>query len=132
MDNLEFGRAVGFWSEQMTWGSLASFDAVVETWSMMSDKQRSMATDYLRGLPYERFLQTRYWYAIRLKVMSDRKDRCETCKERRTDLQVHHRTYEHHGDEHAHLEDLKLECDRCHKTIHEAAREAATLLKSAQ
>ncbi|WP_416212660.1 HNH endonuclease [Nostoc sp. DedQUE04] len=33
-------------------------------------------------------------------------------------LQVHHLTYENHGKEHEHLEDLITLCDDCHKKQH--------------
>lgn len=131
MEERDFYDAVEYWAGAMTPGSIAGFDGIIQTWKKMDDQQRSNITEYLRSLPYaERYLKTRYWYAIRLKITSDRKSRCETCGEQRSDLQVHHRTYAHRGQEHEYLFDLKAECDRCHSIIHESAKEAATLLKT--
>jgi 5-methylcytosine-specific restriction endonuclease McrA len=132
VEDRDFFDAVEYWAGAMTVGSAGSVDGIVATWRKMTDMQRSQITEYLRGLPYERFLQTRYWYAIRLKVRSDRKDRCEICKEKCLEPQVHHRTYEHRGEEYSRLEDLRLLCDRCHSTVHETAREAAILVESTQ
>lgn len=37
-------------------------------------------------------------------------------------IHVHHRTYEHHGEEHLHLGDLVCLCSVCHKTFHDNGR----------
>ncbi len=78
-----------------------------------------MAATYLRSLPYERFLDTRYWYAVRRQAMSRSGGRCEPCG--RKSEEVHHRTYRNHGVEHLHLDDLVVLCSSCHQLIHEAA-----------
>jgi 5-methylcytosine-specific restriction endonuclease McrA len=33
-------------------------------------------------------------------------------------VNVHHRTYEHHGEEHQYLDDLILLCHPCHSKFH--------------
>lgn len=71
----------------------------------------------LKTLPYERFLQTEYWFIVRAYVISQRGRRCERC-ERTGDLNVHHVQYDHRGEEVFYLEDLRLLCERCHAATH--------------
>ena len=69
-----------------------------------------------RRMPYEQFLQTSYWAAIREHVLLTI-GKCQTCSSREF-LKVHHNTYDHHGSEHTHLEDLVVLCERCHQYFH--------------
>jgi len=120
MEDLEFYRELEWWASPMTAGSVAALGAFVAMVMKLDDRQRGMLTRYLRSdITYDRFLQTRYWYAIRLKVRADRKRICEICSEERPDVEVHHRIYDHRGEEYAFLSDLKLLCGRCHNMIHE-------------
>lgn len=50
------------------------------------------------------------------------KFRCQLCNSP-LDLQAHHRTYEHKGDELNHLNDLICLCKKCHKNFHAVERE---------
>lgn len=79
----------------------------------------SEATDsqYLRSLPYYKFLKTDYWKKVRSIVLERDRFLCQECfgKDR---LEVHHRTYEHHGHEHEHLQDLITLCRNCHGRQH--------------
>ena len=68
--------------------------------------------DRYRDMPYGDFLQSEYWATIRDHLISQI-GKCQLCA-RRESLQVHHNSYENHGREHAHLEDLLVLCDRCH------------------
>jgi hypothetical protein len=120
MEQRAFFDVLEYWAGPMTPGSVAGFDGFVRVVASLDDQQRVMIIQYLRSdITYERFLQTRYWHAIRLKVMSDRKYVCEVCTEKRSDVEVHHRTYDHRGEEFAYLMDLRLLCSRCHKMVHE-------------
>ena len=120
MEERAFFDALEYWASPMTPGSVAGFDGFVGMVSKLDDRQRRMLTGYLRtDITYERFLQTRYWHAIRLKVISDRKRVCEVCSEKRSDVEIHHRTYDHRGEEYAFLTDLRLLCGRCHNMAHE-------------
>jgi hypothetical protein len=120
MEKRDFFDALEYWASPMTPGSVAGFDGFVRTVAKMDDEQRAMMVRYLRSdITYERFLQTRYWHAIRLKVISDRKHLCEVCSEKRPDVEIHHRTYDHRGEEYAYLMDLRLLYGRCHNMAHE-------------
>jgi ribosomal protein S27AE len=70
----------------------------------------------LRAMPYGSFLRTGYWRIITAHVRESRQV-CERCGSG-SSLQVHHRTYEHHFAEHAHLGDLELLCRFCHADEH--------------
>lgn len=69
----------------------------------------------LRRLPYERYLQTRWWFARRNQKLRDVRYRCAVCDARR-DLQVHHLSYERLGAELD--EDLEVLCRGCHLGHH--------------
>jgi len=74
MEQRDFFDELGYWVGLMTPGSVAGFDGLVRTIAKMDEAQRAVMVRYLRSdIDYERFLQTRYWHAIRLKVISDRK-----------------------------------------------------------
>ena len=81
------------------------------------DLRRNNATDYLNSLSYKEFLQSRYWEIVRNYVRYKRGYTCELCASTER-LQVHHKTYEHHGEEHDYLGDLILLCSTCHSRHH--------------
>lgn len=65
---------------------------------------------------YQQFLETAYWADVRSRVLA-RDKHCQYCG-KSNHLQVHHLTYQHHGKEHEHLEDLVTLCQQCHSEIH--------------
>jgi 5-methylcytosine-specific restriction endonuclease McrA len=75
----------------------------------------------LRAMPYTHFLRTEYWATVRRAVLSRQRGRCVVCGTTRR-VQVHHRTYLHHGAEHAHLADLVGLCGDCHTIYHRAGK----------
>lgn len=66
---------------------------------------------------YKKFLKSEYWYNVRTLVFQRDGHKCSRCPETKT-LQVHHLRYDHHGEEHLHLEDLIILCRNCHKKEH--------------
>ncbi len=66
---------------------------------------------------YHKFLQSSYWQDVRFKVLDRDNNTCQYCGAT-TSLQVHHLTYEHHGEEMEYLEDLIALCKDCHKKEH--------------
>ena len=76
----------------------------------------------LKEMPYKDFLQTHYWEIVRNYVVYKRGHRCELCAHE-GNFNVHHKTYEHHGEEHHHLEDLILLCRLCHAKFHDKLAE---------
>jgi hypothetical protein len=71
----------------------------------------------INRMPYERFLQTAYWLAVAAQAKSRAGMHCQTCNGTRM-ISAHHRTYNYHGREHLHLQDLTCLCDQCHKIFH--------------
>ncbi len=79
--------------------------------------------EQLRAMPYEMFLSSPYWQYVRKIVFFNkfhgRDPHCTTCGAKGEVLDIHHLTYEHHGDEHNHLEDLMVVCRPCHESLEE-------------
>ena len=71
---------------------------------------------YNRSLPYKEFLRSEYWRHVRR--FKTRRAGCAFCGTRRKRLDIHHKTYEHRGDELNHLGDLIVLCGDCHKNRH--------------
>lgn len=71
----------------------------------------------LKLLPYKTFLQTAYWFAVSSVAKSRAGMRCQVCNSPKA-IQPHHRTYQTHGYEHLHMEDLVVLCGSCHGLFH--------------
>lgn len=71
---------------------------------------------------YQRYLKSPTWRWVRKMKLREAKYTCAECGARkvRTELEVHHTTYERLGRER--LDDLKVLCWRCHKREHERWR----------
>lgn len=108
------------WSSPMRFGDACDFAAMCRDLDSLSEVDYNGFSEYLKGMGYQEFLSTRYWYAIRLKIRSLQKS-CQCCTAEADVFQIHHRTYEHHGYEHKNLEDLRLLCFRCHSIVSETA-----------
>lgn len=73
-----------------------------------------------RFLKYREFLKTPYWRTVRHAAYRAFGRRCIECG-RGGRVDVHHLTYEHHGDELRHLDDLTVLCRVCHGAAHNLA-----------
>ncbi len=73
-------------------------------------------------MSYYDFLKTPYWNAVSLKVKLNAGFKCQMCGSDEN-LSVHHRTYEHHGNELQHMEDLICVCQDCHQIFHDNKEE---------
>ncbi len=74
------------------------------------------------NMPYKDFLRTLYWDFIRTLKKEQANYKCELCNNN-THLNVHHKSYNNHGDEYHHLEDLIVLCSDCHSKFHEKLAE---------
>lgn len=76
-------------------------------------------TAALRAMPYAEYLKTDHWHFTRQAALSRAHNRCQVCNTPSSEvaLEVHHRTYEHRGQERP--EDLIVLCDGCHSLFHE-------------
>lgn len=75
------------------------------------------AIKYLSSMTYKDFLQTAYWRSISSFVKHNHGNRCATCGSSKF-LTVHHKTYEHRGEEFFYLNDLTCLCYHCHNKFH--------------
>lgn len=69
-----------------------------------------------RALPYDQYLQTEHWQAMRRLALEDAGHRCLLC-DADSGLDVHHRTYDRLGMEQ--LRDLVVLCNACHARHHQ-------------
>lgn len=95
-------------------------DRMSELATLTNHYKEDIATK-IKLMSYHDFLQTPYWKAISVfKKITQKK--CEICGND-FDLYTHHKTYEHHGYEFLHLEDLQVVCGICHTRIHKGDKE---------
>jgi Zn finger protein HypA/HybF involved in hydrogenase expression len=71
----------------------------------------------LKRMDYREFLLTRFWGDVRSRKLKQARFRCQVCNSNGR-LNVHHRSYENHGYEDLHLEDLIVLCEGCHGQFH--------------
>lgn len=68
---------------------------------------------YILNLKYFYFLKTSYWLIISQEVKRRANWKCSCgCRE---SLQTHHRSYDHHGEEHLYMDDFQVLCSKCHQ-----------------
>lgn len=84
---------------------------------LRKDIDWSYLKDYICDMDYYDFLKTPYWKAIAEKVRYKADYKCQICNSSEG-LNVHHRSYENHGDELHHMEDLICICKDCHEKHH--------------
>lgn len=72
-------------------------------------------------MEYKQYLKSKTWKRIREKAMIRAGYKCQLCNQGGK-LNVHHRSYENLGREHA--SDLITLCEKCHTTFHKAAEVA--------
>lgn len=71
----------------------------------------------IKKMPYREFLKTVYWKTIAENQKRYAGKKCALCGSDKF-LNLHHTTYQNHGNEIFHLEDLITVCRDCHKAIH--------------
>ena len=86
---------------------------------MKSYKLKGDLVPYLirKEMSYDQFLSSPYWKVISAYKKLQAGYRCQLCNSSER-LAVHHRTYENHGYEIEHLDDLVVLCERCHSKFH--------------
>lgn len=72
----------------------------------------------IHNMPYKHFLETPYWKGVALFVKRRDGWKCTKCGST-GHLEVHHNTYDHHGNEVFHLDELATLCKECHLKAHE-------------
>jgi DNA-directed RNA polymerase subunit RPC12/RpoP len=70
----------------------------------------------LKNMPYKEYLTTPEWQETRKAQLKRANYRCQVCNSNKDFLNVHHRTYEHRGEET--YKDLIVLCQDCHEIFH--------------
>ena len=91
--------------------------SVVAEYQRVCKATRQSEIKTLKAMPYDTFLTTIYWCAIRNYVLWLHDYMCSECESTKN-LNVHHRTYDHRGEDHNHLDDLVALCKDCHAKEH--------------
>jgi hypothetical protein len=72
----------------------------------------------IKEMPYREFLESNYWKTVKNYKLQISNWTCDLCNAK-PQLNVHHKTYDNHGEEHLHLEDLIVLCKPCHAKFHD-------------
>ena len=83
---------------------------------------------FLADMPYNQFLRSIYWQVIRKYLLHFRGRECAECG-RGGMIHIHHESYDNHGNEHAHLEDLTILCASCHELLRHTNEHILELLR---
>ncbi len=81
-------------------------------------------SDHIKSMDYQDFLKTPYWKAIAAHTKYKAGYRCQLCNSA-DNLATHHRNYDIHGREHAHMQELIVLCNDCHSKFHDIEEETA-------
>lgn len=84
---------------------------------VLNKKYSKSKTKAKRKKVYSEFLQSNYWKNVRQNILIRDNNSCVKCN-KKTKLEVHHKTYKNHGKEHLHLDDLITLCRTCHELEH--------------
>lgn len=98
-------------------GQISSFYRVAATYAPKRKTKADKKAKRRKQMPYEKYLQTPYWAAVRSAAIERSGGVCHACGAGHH-LEVHHKTYEHRGDEMRHLNDLAVYCHACHGRLH--------------
>lgn len=94
-----------------------------DVWQVIHDSNPEDLRRRLTRMRYSDFLRTPYWRCVAEKARSRDGGRCRVCDSDEK-LNVHHRKYDHRGQEHLFLGDLTTLCQKCHKQHHGVADKA--------
>lgn len=72
----------------------------------------------LKEMEYKKYLTTDYWKMVSEQAKHNANYKCQLCGKTNCQLNVHHNTYEHKGEEFLHMEDLICLCKECHESFH--------------
>lgn len=104
---------------------MSKLDAQFWIWAQAQDSNDFLAfvvkayRKWLTVMPYEDYLKTPEWQAIRNVTIERANYRCQVCNAAGP-LDVHHRTYERRGQEQP--GDVIALCRQCHELFHASGR----------
>ena len=83
----------------------------------------NVVSRYIKSMIYKDFIKTIYWKCIAYEKKRISGFSCQTCNSKES-LNVHHKTYNHHGEEHNYINnDLICLCSKCHSLFHNKSEE---------
>lgn len=88
-----------------------------ENFNLAKIDQLLITPEYLRRMPYKKYLLTEHWQKIRELALERAQSRCQLCSSQKF-LEVHHNSYKNRGNEQDHMEDVAVLCSRCHGNFH--------------
>lgn len=97
----------------------SAFTPMCRVFMNASTEQEGEFMAAARAMQYENFLHTVYWKIVCGWKISQ-PPYCRRCRARYA-LNVHHKNYEIHGEEHRHLDKLEVLCRDCHAAGHNVA-----------
>lgn len=90
---------------------------VDDVWPVIQASDHQALKRKLVAMPYGEYLKTPYWRAVAARARVRDNCRCRMCNSAERP-EVHHRTYDVRGIEHAHMDDLITLCHACHSKHH--------------
>lgn len=72
----------------------------------------------LRSLPYQEYLKSDHWQTVRSLALERAEHKCAVCDSTQA-LNVHHKRYDHRGEEQDYIDDLIVLCQSCHAKFHD-------------
>lgn len=92
-----------------------------EIWKLINRSNAGELAYRLKSLKYGDFLRTPYWWVVSTNVKKRAGGRCMLCNSGKK-VAAHHRSYDNHGYEHQHQNDLICLCEKCHSKFHKKGR----------
>ena len=84
--------------------------------SIIKDLDWEKVKPHILKLKYFYFLRTSFWLIISHEIKRRANWRCSCgCRE---NLQTHHLSNDHHGEEHLYMNELQVLCKKCHQSLH--------------
>ena len=114
---MSFPKPVAAKSDRRIYG-LAHWENTEELSEALLERMTPDDFEYLRRMPYKKFLNTFYWRLVRSIKLKACGRKCQCCGCISKLLHIHHKTYEHRGREIFHLDDLEVICKDCHAKEH--------------
>jgi hypothetical protein len=91
------------------------FKAICTGWSYCNPV---VLSHHIKCMSYPDFLLTPYWKAVAYQNKVSAGFKCILCNSS-DKIATHHRSYDHHGEEHLYMKDLVCLCGECHSKFHD-------------
>ncbi len=99
-----------------TWGRIPKQKRIEIINTYNEEEIRRILTNKNFRIDYSSFLLTPYWKTIK-DIVKQKYNNYQICGSK-SNLHIHHLTYEHHFYEHLYIDDLVALCKKCHQKVH--------------